>query len=282
MKISIILTTYNHEKFIRYAIESVLLQEIDRKLCQLIIAEDCSTDNTRNIVDSYDFSSFGEVVKLYRSSNIGLIKNYSEALSICKGKYISTISGDDFWLTANKLSSQYNRMESESICSAIYTAVNIKKTDNEVRSAPQYNEDKYFEFSDLSNLFDFPFGINASSCFFRNKDINKYLEVLQYCRIEDLPLYFFFLRNKEKILFMNEVTTCYRQHSSSLWRSFNEDNQLYSKLEALVFVNKFLYNDNLSERISFDLKNKIDSMNSISYSDIIRRIMRKLLRLITR
>ena len=52
MKVSVLTITYNHEKYIAQAIESVLMQEVNFDY-ELVIGEDCSTDKTREIVVDY-------------------------------------------------------------------------------------------------------------------------------------------------------------------------------------------------------------------------------------
>lgn len=272
--ISIIITSYNHSSYIKQAIESILAQDFKKEKCQLIIAEDCSQDNTREIIDSFDFSSYYQVIKLYRQKNIGLILNFSEALRLAKGQFIAFISGDDYWINPLKLNLQCFKLLENPDCSAVYTAVEVVNADLS-RSRPiQFESDSLIGINDWINLFDFPFGINASSCFFRNQDINLYLDTISGCSIEDLPLSLLFLRNNNKILFLKEITTAYRRHPESLWKSFDINTQLYSKLEALINTNHYLFNDQLKHRIINDLqifldKNKKNTLQRI-YTKLVR------------
>jgi len=106
--------TYNHEKFIAEAIEGVLMQEVDFEV-ELIIADDCSTDNTGLIVQGYvDNHPKGNWINYVRhSENKGMMGNFIWALNQCKGEFIALCEGDDYWLKSNKLLTQISVLKSK-------------------------------------------------------------------------------------------------------------------------------------------------------------------------
>jgi glycosyltransferase involved in cell wall biosynthesis len=72
-KLSVAVLTYNHEKYIAQAIESVLMQEADFQV-ELVIGEDCSTDSTRTIVKQYA-EQYPKVIRaLLSEHNLGAQK----------------------------------------------------------------------------------------------------------------------------------------------------------------------------------------------------------------
>lgn len=76
--------TYNHENYIRKAIEGVLMQKTEFPI-GLIIGEDCSTDNTREIVMEYA-ESYPETIRvLLLNKNLGVRENFIYILKSCKG-----------------------------------------------------------------------------------------------------------------------------------------------------------------------------------------------------
>lgn len=105
--VSIITPTYNHEKFIAECIESVLEQTYPN--WEMIIVDDCSTDNTVKIIESY--MNKDKRIKLirhkYNYGALALDKTYNEALSIAKGDWIAILEGDDVW-PCYKLERQVN------------------------------------------------------------------------------------------------------------------------------------------------------------------------------
>ena len=72
--VSVICITYNHEPYLRRALDGVLMQKVNFSL-QVIIAEDCSTDNSREIIDEYCHKYTGVFEVIYREKNVGPKKN---------------------------------------------------------------------------------------------------------------------------------------------------------------------------------------------------------------
>ena len=69
IEVSIICISYNHEKFISQAIESFLSQEVDFEI-EIIIADDCSVDETRSIIEGYHREHSGKIVPILHNKNI--------------------------------------------------------------------------------------------------------------------------------------------------------------------------------------------------------------------
>jgi len=103
--VSVILIVYNHEKYLVQAIESILVQEVDFEY-EIIVAEDMSTDSSRLIIDEY-VKDYPKLFKpLYRQENVGATKNFYEACTAARGKYIAHLEGDDYWCDNRKLQKQ--------------------------------------------------------------------------------------------------------------------------------------------------------------------------------
>lgn len=108
--VSIGMATYNHEKYIAKAIESVLMQEVNFSY-ELVIGEDCSTDHTRDIVIEYQ-KKYPDVIRLIlHDENVGMQKNSDCLRRACKGKYRANLEGDDYWLPIDKLQTQVDFLE---------------------------------------------------------------------------------------------------------------------------------------------------------------------------
>lgn len=108
--VSVLLITYNHERFIAQAIESVLCQTTQFDF-ELVIGDDFSTDMTRQIVQEYQVRYPGRIRLLLQPRNVGPDQNVRRGLRACRGKYIAQLEGDDYWIDANKLQLQYDAME---------------------------------------------------------------------------------------------------------------------------------------------------------------------------
>ena len=105
MKVSIAMVTYNHEKFIAKALDSVLMQRTDFDY-EIVIGEDCSSDNTRNIVIEYKRRYPDNIVLFLNEKNLGMYGNCSQVFQACQGEYIAVLEGDDYWTSPDKLQKQ--------------------------------------------------------------------------------------------------------------------------------------------------------------------------------
>lgn len=118
--IDIAVVTYNQEKYISQAIESILNQECDFKY-RIIIGEDCSTDNTYEICKDYANRYPDKIALLRNNTNLGLVKNYHNVFNHCKSKYIAILEGDDYWIDHHKLQQQYEILESNDSIGLVHT-----------------------------------------------------------------------------------------------------------------------------------------------------------------
>jgi glycosyltransferase involved in cell wall biosynthesis len=108
--VSVIMTSYNHEAHIAQAIEGVLMQQTSFGF-ELIIGDDCSTDNTADIISEYQRQHPYIIKAFLNKFNIGSIGNEIKLLSKVQGRYISFCEGDDFWTDPEKLQKQIDFLE---------------------------------------------------------------------------------------------------------------------------------------------------------------------------
>ncbi len=115
--VSIAITTYNLEKWLPRAVDSVLAQETTFPI-EIVIGDDCSQDATLGVIRSY-MERYPTVVRSpERNSNLGMSRNYSETLDLCQGKFIAWLDADDYWTDPKKLELQVQTLESDSSISA--------------------------------------------------------------------------------------------------------------------------------------------------------------------
>lgn len=108
--VSVCIITYNHEKYISQAIESVLSQKTTFPI-EIIIADDFSVDNTRNILKKYQEKYPNLIRLILNNKNLGATLNFYNLLNSANGKYIAQLEGDDYWITNKKLQFQYEFLE---------------------------------------------------------------------------------------------------------------------------------------------------------------------------
>ncbi len=116
--VSICVPTYNHGKFIGPCLDSILAQKVNFPI-EIIIGEDNSTDDTRQICIDYA-DKFPEKINLHlrRREDVIYINdhptgrfNFIENFKAAKGKYIALLPGDDFWTDPDKLQKQVDFLE---------------------------------------------------------------------------------------------------------------------------------------------------------------------------
>ena len=112
-KVSIMLITYNHEKYIGQALDSILMQETEYDY-EINVIEDCSTDKTQEIVMQYVAKHPDKVKPYFNTKNIGFEvtqKNFYRGFKTLTGDYIAILEGDDYWSSPHKLQKQVAFLE---------------------------------------------------------------------------------------------------------------------------------------------------------------------------
>jgi glycosyltransferase involved in cell wall biosynthesis len=108
--LSVLCLTYNHEAFVAQALASFGAQETSFEF-EVIVADDCSTDGTLAIVESFR-GRFGDRLRILTTPvNLGVTRNFRRALSACRGRYVALCEGDDYWRGSNKLQRQVDFLE---------------------------------------------------------------------------------------------------------------------------------------------------------------------------
>lgn len=110
--LSIILPVYNHAPYIKQAIDSVLMQKVNFTY-EVLIGEDCSTDDSRKILNALEKDLPSNFHIFYREKNMGGkgIGNFNDLYKRMKGKYFIILEGDDFWTYEYKLQKEYDFLE---------------------------------------------------------------------------------------------------------------------------------------------------------------------------
>ena len=108
--VSVAVTTYNHVLYLEECLERILSQNFSEPY-EIIIADDCSTDGTRDICERYQKQYPEKIRLLLQDSNKGFMRNFADLLKLCRGKYIAVCSGDDYWCDNTKMRKQYECLE---------------------------------------------------------------------------------------------------------------------------------------------------------------------------
>lgn len=109
--ISVVIPSYNRADTVGQTIESILAQKVDADV-EIVIGDDCSTDNAREVLLKYKEQHPDVIRLLFHEKNMGLGANWATCVKACKGKYICNCDNDDYWHNEHKLQIQLDYMES--------------------------------------------------------------------------------------------------------------------------------------------------------------------------
>lgn len=208
-KVSTCMITYNHEKYISRAIESVLMQVTDFEI-ELVIGEDCSNDSTRAICENFA-GQFPDKIKLmFSDKNHGMVLNFLRTLEHCQGKYIAICEGDDYWTNPFKLQKQVDFLEKNVDFGMVYTDVKIiDKYNNIIENNANNICKRYMSGWIFTALLKGNF-INTCTVVFRKDLLPEGMD--NAGKLWFVYDYWLWLRIaiNSKIYFMNEITGAYR------------------------------------------------------------------------
>lgn len=94
--VSIAMTTYNGESYLQEQLDSFLAQSVLPD--ELVVCDDCSTDGTFEILESFKESAPFDVRLFKNEKNLGYAQNFSKAMGLCSGDYVFLSDQDDVWL----------------------------------------------------------------------------------------------------------------------------------------------------------------------------------------
>jgi len=207
MKVSVLMITYNQEDYISDAIKGVFNQITNFEF-EIVISNDASTDNSDFKIRELQKTNYNEnlsIKYLHRDLNLGMILNYSETFKQCKGKYIATCEGDDYWVDPYKLQKQVDFMESNPDYVMCFTRYQRYFEDTEVFQISGHNESKTY------NLKDFMHANHAATATVMFRSLNFDLKYLNNSPFGDWVLYNLILKYGDAY-YMNDVTAVYRRH----------------------------------------------------------------------
>lgn len=171
-KISVCIVTYNHAKYIKDCLLSVLMQRHDADL-EIVVGDDRSTDNTASIIQQVA-EAYPGLIKFFRhEKKLGPSQNIKFLIEQASGDFIAHLDGDDFWLPG-KLERQLQFMDGHQDCIAVYTnAIVINK---ESMLLGVFNN-RQPEIQDINYLLRRGNYLNHSSLFYHSKAKENILSI---------------------------------------------------------------------------------------------------------
>ena len=125
--VSVVVTTFRHERFVEQALQSVLAQRTDFAF-EVVVGVDAADDSTLAIVRGLERDHPSVLRVLAHSHRVGLFRNFSLTYAAARGQFIALLEGDDYWCSPTKLATQIALLRSDpriSLCGHATSRVDI-------------------------------------------------------------------------------------------------------------------------------------------------------------
>lgn len=252
IKVSVVVITYNFEKYILETLNSIKDQTY--KNIELIISDDNSNDNTKFIVEKWiekNKEEFREIIFLKNSINQGVTKNINIGVRRSTGEWVKIIAGDDI-LEKNAISNYIESIKNNKLINIVFgQAQSFNDTFNKSnfgKVLPAKDEEKFF-FKTIEQQKKWLLKGNpipAPTSFIRRKllEKNNYFDE-RFKMVEDYPFWFKIVNGGEKIYYLKKITVFYRKISTSV--SAKKNGEEISK--AMFEFDKKFYYEELSKNL---------------------------------
>jgi len=212
-RVSVCIFTFNYEKYLSQAIDSVLGQTTSFPI-EIIIGDDCSTDATREIAENYHIK-YPDIIRLsFNDTNKGGTYNWINTMNQCNGDYIALLDGDDYFTDQCKLQKQFDALEKDNEAVLCFHAVEEKYDDIQGKDKVVRFEKPNYTLEDFLTRGWF---IRTGSTFFRNHLLPKQPPswVFNFPYRYDTILHVFLGVNGHAI-YIDDVMSVWRKHQKGM------------------------------------------------------------------
>jgi glycosyltransferase involved in cell wall biosynthesis len=233
--VSVLVTAYNHEKFIVETLEGILMQKTNFRV-EIIINDDCSTDNTAAIIRKYETECPVLYKTFYQNENQysqGKKPWYDVLFPAVRGKYIALCEGDDYWIDETKLQQQVDFLEdNEAYVMCGHDAKTIDENGKILNNSKL--PDEYKKDATSEELICGYWVLTLSMCF---RNVTK-----------DLPFEITMVKNGDTFLnsFLGQYGSykfqanikpaAYRVHNGGVWSLISEKDKVLSQLTTFYWI----------------------------------------------
>jgi glycosyltransferase involved in cell wall biosynthesis len=212
-KVSVCMVAYNQERFIAQAIESILAQKVNFPI-EIVIGEDCSTDNTAAIIRDLVAKAPGVIRPRFAEQNCGAKENFLSTIPTCRGEYVAMLEGDDYWTCDDKLQLQVDALDAHpewAICFHPTACVYEDGMQGQSFYPLNWTQDE----ATLEDLLSANF-IPTNAVVFRNNLRGQFPPWFRELKLGDWPMH---ILNAAygNIGFLPQVMSAYRVHRNGIW-----------------------------------------------------------------
>lgn len=239
-RLTVLLVTFNHERYVRQACESIIRQRLDEPF-QVIVADDASTDATRQVI-AETFARAGErappVRFLDHAETLGITRNYLRGFAACDTEHVAILEGDDFWIHPEKLARQLDFLDHHWECAAVSANhfVYDERTSQYTARTQAGDGHSYLDARMLiqSNIIG-----NFSTCMYRTDALRNMPEQMFKGTVYDWGVNLCVGRNA-LIGFLHTPLSVYRLHAGGAWSGLSQAEQIQAQLRVIDHYNNAL------------------------------------------
>lgn len=245
--VSVCCITYNHENYIRDAIESFLMQKVTFPL-EIVIHDDHSSDNTAEIVKEYADKYPCLIIPILQSVNqysLGIKPFSGVVFQRARGKYIAICEGDDYWIDPYKLQKQVDFMEQNTGFGLVHGDCHFYyqeskqwlnyANNNLINKLEGLSKEQIFQ-----NIVSGEYKIRTATVLFKKELLEKRAPDIERFEMGDTPMWLDFSQ-MTRFKYLDEVFSVYRILSNSASRSTNIKKQTrfsLSMAEMRIYYSK--------------------------------------------
>jgi len=233
-RLSVRIITYNHERYIAQALDSVLMQKTEFPF-DICLGEDDSSDDTREICKRYA-QKYPEKIRLFLRSRNDVIYingrpsgrfNFLETLGACKGEFIAFLDGDDYWTDPKKLQKQADYLDAHPECVGCFHWTLLShetgdsKPGNNTKIGPLSIKNQY----DMDDLLEQGMFIHSSSSVVRAEYCTGLPPLVKSVEALDFPLHII-LAGNGYFGFIDECMSVYRFQAGGEYTKLDRIGQL--------------------------------------------------------
>ena len=176
--VSVVIPSYNRANTVGLTIDSILQQKCNFDF-EIVIGDDLSTDNAREVLLEYQKKYPQHIILLFHDQNIGLGANWASCVKLCRGKYLANCDNDDYWHNENKLQEQFDFLENNPDIGMVHT--NYRTHDRKTGEIKEYviHNSTYTE-SIIQANFSGKFKCCNSSVVYRKSVIDEHVNLDDY------------------------------------------------------------------------------------------------------
>lgn len=219
-RVAVWMVTYNHERYIAQAIESVIAQKTSFKY-ELFIGEDCSTDATRAVCQNY-VDKYPDIIKLIPTEKNSILQNCLNVFEACYksgAQYVAMLEGDDFWVDEYKLQRQVDFLDAHPDYTITCTDIIVVDSNNNElpgeKYKPQFSKDEFTIEDMIMSSMNIIF---TPTIVYRNVLPIEMPEFYKTAKIGDMAIQLL-LGDKGKAKFLPQKSSAYRDHSGGITKS---------------------------------------------------------------